>query len=86
MHEAYKDLGRAPKEIVLKYEIWARLIETHGVSILRDFKGYHDEKLTGLDCRSSRLNKKWRVIYQMKWGDALEIVEIWRITAHDYRL
>lgn len=84
---ALKDLDKAPAEIVLSYEVWARLIETHGVTILRDFKGYHDEKLSGnlKDCRSSRLNRKWRVIYRVVRADLLEIVEVRRVTPHVYR-
>ena len=35
---ALKDLDKAPAEIILSYEVWARLIETHGITILRDFK------------------------------------------------
>ena len=56
---AEKALNKAPKEVIVSYETWARLIETHGLPILRKFKGYHDEKLTGdmKMYRSSRLNK-----------------------------
>lgn len=88
LHSAIKDLDKAPKNVVRSYEIWARLVETHGIRVLRDFKGYHDEKLSGnlKDYRSSRLNIKWRVIYQIKHDDNLEILEIRRITPHDYKL
>lgn len=86
-NKALKDLRKAPKEVLLFYEAWARLIEEHGHEILREFKGYHDEKLSGkLDnCRSSRLNKKWRVIYQLTKSH-IEIVEVKRVTPHLYRL
>lgn len=40
---AQKDLARAPKEILLAYEVWARRLGEHGQIILREFKGYHDE-------------------------------------------
>lgn len=85
---ALKDLDKAPAEIVLSYEVWARLIETHGIEILRSFKGYHDEKLSGnlKDYRSSRLNRKWRVIYRIVQGGSLEVIEVRRITPHDYKL
>lgn len=88
LRSAAKDLDKAPKGVVRSYEIWARLVEVHGIGVLRDFKGYHDEKLTGnlKDYRSSRLNRKWRVIYQMKHDGALEIAEVRRVTPHDYRL
>lgn len=87
LRSAAKDLDKAPKEVVRSYEIWARLVETHGMMILRDFKGYHDEKLAGNleSYRSSRLNRKWRVIYQIKYDGAHEVVEVRRVTPHDYR-
>ena len=43
--QAMKALKQAPFEILKSYEIWARLVEEHGTRILRDFKGYGDEKL-----------------------------------------
>ena len=84
---AQKELAKAPKEILVSYEIWARLVEEHGTSILREFKGYQDEKLHGqwAKFRSSRLNLKWRVIYQVDRGGKIEVVNVSRITPHDYR-
>jgi len=86
-HGAQKDLDKAPKEVVKSYEVWARLVEEHGVAILRNFKGYHDEKLKHEweGHRSSRLNLKWRVIYHVGRKGNLEIVGVVRITPHDYR-
>lgn len=85
--KAQKDLDKAPKEVLRSYEAWARMIESHGVSVLRKFPGYHDEMLKGESrgLRSSRLNLKWRVIYQVSFNGELEIVSVVRITAHDYR-
>jgi addiction module RelE/StbE family toxin len=85
--QAQKDLAKVPKTILTSYETWARLVEEHGVSILRDFKGYHDEKLQGqlAGYRSSRLNLQWRVIYQVDRGGKIEIVSVARVTPHDYR-
>ncbi len=84
---AQKELAKAPKEVQVSYEIWARLIEEHGLSILRKIKGYHDEKLKGnmKSYRSSRLNKKWRVFYQVSKDGTIEIVDVVKITPHDYR-
>lgn len=64
-----------------------RLIEEHGLQILRKFKGYHDEKLAGnlKGYRSSRLNKQWRVIYSVDNAGAYKIVEVSKMTPHDYR-
>lgn len=85
--QAQKGLDKAPKEILRSYETWARMIETHGTGVLRKFPGYHDEMLRGewQGYRSSRLNFKWRVIYQVNHSGEIEIVNVARITAHDYR-
>lgn len=85
--KARKDINRMPREIKISYEIWARLIEEHGISILRNYKGYCDESLKGewKGYRSSRLNKQWRVIYSVDFDGSLEIARVERITPHEYR-
>ena len=85
--KAQKDLDKVPKEILRSYETWARLIEEHGTLILRKFPGYNDELLKGewQGYRSSRLNLKWRVIYQVGRDGEIEIVSVARVIAHDYR-
>lgn len=85
--QAQKDLDKAPKIILRSYETWARLVEFHGTAILRKFPGYNDEMLKGdwQGYRSSRLNLKWRVIYQVGRSGEIEIVSVVRVTAHDYR-
>ena len=84
---AQRCLKKAPRNVLVSYEIWARLVEEHGSNILRGFVGYHDEKLAGqwADYRSSRLNKQWRVIYQVQSSNKIEIVSVERVTPHDYR-
>lgn len=86
-NRACRDLERAPAQVLVSYEVWARLIEEHGAGILRSFGGYHDEKLSGRlsTFRSSRLNRKWRVIYRSDSDKRLEVITIERVTAHDYR-
>ena len=85
--QAMKALKQAPFEILKSYEIWARLVEEHGTRILRDFKGYGDEKLKGKweGFRSSRLNRKWRVLYRSILEGRAEIVKVERVSAHNYR-
>jgi plasmid maintenance system killer protein len=88
--DAQKTLKRLPLNILRSYEIWARLVEEHGSQILREFKGYHTEKLTGelRGFSSSRLNNKWRVVYRLDregLTEVLELVEVCKITPHDYR-
>jgi addiction module RelE/StbE family toxin len=85
--QAQKDLNKVPRVILRSYETWARMIEAHGTGVLRKFPGYHDELLQGewRGYRSSRLNLKWRVIYQISHSGEIEIVSVIRVTAHDYR-
>ncbi|NDD04253.1 MAG: type II toxin-antitoxin system mRNA interferase toxin, RelE/StbE family [Proteobacteria bacterium] len=72
-----KVLEKAPKEIVVRYEAWKRIVELQGPEGLRQIKG----KWVGF--RSSRLGIQWRVIYLVE-GDSLEVLVI-ELTPHDYR-
>ncbi len=60
-----KVLDRLPSDVLLKYEAWKRIVELEGPEGLRQIKGFHDEVLKGewKGFRSSRLGRKWRVIY-----------------------
>lgn len=81
-----KDLSkRAPVEILKRYEKWKDIASLSGPQGLRAVKGFHDEALTGSwkGHRSSRLNEQWRVIYKVT-ADVL-LVQVVRVTAHDYR-
>lgn len=84
---AEKGLMKAPPQVIRSYEIWARMVEEHGIAILREFRGYNDEKLSGewQGHRSSRLNKQWRVIYKVDPNKNIQIITVVRVTAHDYR-
>lgn len=52
---------------------------------LRLVKGFHDEALRGewRGCRSSRLGRTYRVIYEVVSESVL--VKVIDVTAHDYR-
>lgn len=80
-----KSLKRAPREILVKYEAWKRIVELQGPSGLRLIKSFHDEALKGKwnGFRSSRLGIQWRVIYKVH-ADHLEIYVV-EVTPHDYR-
>ncbi|MBP6219236.1 MAG: type II toxin-antitoxin system mRNA interferase toxin, RelE/StbE family [Oligoflexales bacterium] len=82
-----KEIDRAPREIKVSYETWARLIEEHGLLILKRFRGYRDEALKGAwdGYRSSRLNRQWRVIYSADQTTDIQIIHVEKITPHDYR-
>jgi len=82
--EIAKGIRKIPIQVRKKYEIWKNLIFRHGPSILKDFPGFHDEKLKGKRShqRSSKLNIQHGVIYEVS---ALEItVYIIEISPHDY--
>ncbi len=83
-HDIEKVCRKLPKPVVKKYELWKNLIFRHGPDKLREFPGFHDEKLVGdrTGQRSSRLNVQYRVIYEVeKQSVTVFVVEI---TPHEY--
>ena len=79
-----KIITKLPPQVVKKYELWKNIIFRHGPEKLKEFPGFHDEKLTGdySGQRSSRLNLQHRVIYEVD-KDIVTIYVI-EITPHDY--
>ena len=79
-----KVLDRLPTDVLLKYEAWKRIVELEGPAGLRLIKGFHDEALKGewKGLRSSRLGKKWRVIYLIA-KEQLEVLVI-EVMPHTY--
>ena len=79
-----KVLDRLPSDVLLKYEAWKRIVELEGPVGLRSIKGFHDESLKGewKGYRSSRLGKKWRVIYTVAKGQ-LEVYVV-EVMPHTY--
>lgn len=75
---------KAPKEVIIRYEAWKRIIELEGPSGLKVIKGYHDESLQGewKGFRASRLGIQWRVIYVIS-GEVCEVF-VFEITPHKY--
>jgi proteic killer suppression protein len=73
-----------PIAVRKKYELWKSLIQLDGPEGVRQFKGFHDEKLKGKRSgqRSSRLSKKYRVIYEVEQDIVTVFVE--EITPHKY--
>ncbi len=63
---ASKALDRATREVRKNYDAWLQIVRLHGPAGLRAIKGFHDEALGGewKGYRSSRLNRKWRVLYK----------------------
>ena len=77
--------GPVPADILKRYEKWKDIAMFSGPPGLRLIKGFHDEAPSGKweGHRSSRLNLQWRVIYRV--ADAALLVQVVRITPHDYR-
>ena len=79
-----KTCRRLPVEIVKKYELWKDLVFRHGPDKLREFPGFHDEKLKGKrdGQRSSRLNLQYRVVYLVDRNTIT--VFVIEVTPHEY--
>ena len=73
-----------PVQVLKKYELWKNLVFRHGPGILREFPGFHDEKLKGNreGLRASRLNLQYRVIYMINGVDVQ--VYVLELTPHKY--
>ena len=80
-----KSLACAPAEVLQRYEKWKDIVKISGPQGLKLIRGFHDEALTGnwKGFRSSRLNIQYRVIYRVQKDQVL--VEVERVTPHDYR-
>ena len=80
-----KALTAAPVEVQQRYEKWKDIVRISGPQGLKLIKGFKDEALSGnwKGFRSSRLNIQYRVIYKVQKDQVL--VEIERVTPHDYR-
>lgn len=80
-----KALAAAPVEVLQRYEKWKDIVKISGPQGLKLIKGFKDEALSGnwKGFRSSRLNIHYRVIYKIQRDQVL--VEVERVTPHDYR-
>jgi proteic killer suppression protein len=79
-----KQCAGAPESVVRKYELWKNIVFRHGPEKLRDFPGFHEEKLKGQRNaqRSSRLSLQYRVIYCV--DRSIVTVFVLEITPHKY--
>ncbi len=79
-----KQCRKLPETIAKKYELWKDIVLWHGPAKLREFPGFHDEKLSGNreGQRSSRLSLQYRVIYSVKRD--IVTVFVLEIMPHDY--
>ena len=75
---------KLPEPVLKKYELWKSIVFRHGPEMLREFPGFHDEKLKGPRAgqRSSRLSLQYRVIYEVERKNVT--VYVMEITPHEY--
>lgn len=83
--EVTKSLKKLPKAIQFKYKAWVEVVRNGGSKNLRNFPGFKDEALKGKlrQCRSSRLNIQYRVIYSER-KEVKEIIVL-KVTPHEYK-
>ena len=83
-HRLNKVVEKLPLQVVKKYELWKSIVFRHGPDKLREFPGFHDEKLKGgrEGQRSSRLNIQYRIIYTV--GKDVISVYVIDISPHKY--
>jgi plasmid maintenance system killer protein len=83
-HNLDKIISKLPLQVIKKYELWKDIVFRHGPSKLKEFPGFHDEKLKGKleGQRSSRLNIQYRVVYNIK--NEIVTVYVIDITPHNY--
>ncbi len=79
-----KQCLKLPLTTVKKYELWKNIVFRHGPEKLKEFPGFHDEKLKGerKGQRSSRLSNQYRVIYTVE--REIGTVLVIDITPHKY--
>ena len=86
--QEHRNIGKIcrklPEPVAKKYELWKEIVFRHGPEKLREFPGFHDEKLKGerTGQRSSRLDLQHRVIYAVERD--IVTVFVLEITPHDY--
>ena len=80
-----RQLAKAPREALKRYEKWKDVASLSGPLGLRLIRGFNDEALAGewRGFRSSRLGLQWRVIYRVVTTGVAFYVE--SITPHEYR-
>ena len=79
-----KKCKKIPLQVLKKYELLKDLVFRNGPDVLKEFPGFHDEKLAGGrdGQRSSRLNLQYRVIYRVNGKEVT--VYVLELTPHKY--
>lgn len=84
---AAKQIEKLPGPIRTAIDIWKESIERLGLGETRKLKGYHDEPLKGhrRGQRSVRLNRSYRLIYEVIDQKEVTILGVKEVNKHDYR-
>ncbi len=79
------DLIDLPIEIQESFKVWVEAGEEDGLAIANQSPGYNAEHLKGSrkGQRSIRLNKAYRVIYEVENGN-IQIVKVIEVNMHKY--
>jgi addiction module RelE/StbE family toxin len=79
-----KSLKKIPSEIQRKYKTWVAVVQNGGSDNLINFPGFKDKSLKGKlrECRASRLNIQYRVIYTE--DKTIKEIIVVSVTAHKY--
>jgi proteic killer suppression protein len=79
-----KTCRKLPVQVLKKYELWKDIVFRHGPDKLKEFPGFHDEKLKGdrSGQRSARLSIQYRVIYVVKRN--IVTIRVLDINPHEY--
>jgi len=83
--KAQKDIRKAPKHVLVALDRWVVFVKTFGILLAQEEGAFKDKPLQGklFGYRSIRLNHQWRAIYH---PSSRELVELVRVTPHDYTL
>lgn len=83
---AAKQIGRIPKHIQQAIFIWIDAVENQGLSMTMKLRGYHDEPLQGRrkGQRSIRLNRSYRLIYEIHETFEVTILGVIEVNKHEY--
>ena len=79
-----RSLKKIPAQIQRKYKAWIEIVKNGGSKNLKNFPGFKDEKLKGelRQCRSSRLNIQYRVVYTE--DKKIKEIYVLKVTPHKY--
>ena len=85
-HFAAKQMKRIPFNIRETVFLWKKSVEELGLHKVRQVGGFRDEALKGsrLGQRSIRLNRAYRLIYDLSEAEEVIVVGVLEVNKHDY--